>query len=441
MPPEEPVDKLDAVAKWLAGAFVLLSTVLTFIGIKEGQLDRVLRNEPRGALFVFVLVGLAVVGGVVAPAVGPEKRIRLGLVVLALGVPLVVAGPFLPDLGDGPGISGRWAAFAIVVGLLIVGGIAFFLGSLVTSLKAGTIAVALLLFAIGMYGAFKLSVTAKAAKDRPSITAAFVIKESKPMVTVGLKASGLRTDEHLSGFVRGYGARATNRDMEVDPCGNNCLLLYGFRAGADEAGAIETTFDVPLTPGDFVRVSIRAHVCQGRAASESPAPVPNRQAEPATGESPTSVPNRLEPAYTDTCQPTKDKSAYLDLRIPSAPDRPRLTMSVKPAANNGSQVDISPSMDGLGGDTIVAIRLFIDGGSGRYQQIAAFDIAPAASGEATPTTAPSVVVGAGTRRVCATGTIVRPGGPGSPSGCDSGPTTVVLQQDMPLTTTTVAMTG
>ena len=424
--PCDSADELDKVAKWLAGAFVLLSTVLTFIGIKEGQLDRILRNEPRAALFVFLLVGLAVIGGVVAPAVHPDKRIRLGLVVLALGVPVAVAGPFLPDIGEGPGISGIWAGVAIAGGLLLVGVIAFFLFNLVTSLKAGTIAVALLLFAIGMYGAFKLGVAGKAAKDRPGITAAFSTKDATPVVSVGLKASGLRTDEHLSGTVWGYGSRTTNRELDSFPCGENCLLLYAFRIGADDTGAVDTTFDVPLTPGDFARVSIRTLVCHGQALDRSATPGDRLRAEQED---------------LDRCAPTKEKTAYLDLRIPAIPDRPRLSMSVKPAADDGRQLDVSPAMDGLGGDAVVAVRVFADPGSGRYQQVAAFDIAPAASGAVAPATAPSVTVAAGTRRVCVTGTIVRSGRGGPPAGCDSGASTVVMQQDIPLVTTTVAVTG
>ena len=73
---ESKGDSLDQVAKWVAGGFVLASGLLAGLGIKDDRLTRILRNEPRGALFVFVMIGLGVVGGVVAPAISKTIRVR-----------------------------------------------------------------------------------------------------------------------------------------------------------------------------------------------------------------------------------------------------------------------------------------------------------------------------------------------------------------------------
>lgn len=424
-PPTDPVDKLDAIARWVAGAFVLFSSVLSFIGIRDGQLDRILRSEPRAALFVFALIGLAVIGGVVAPAVGPEKRIPLWVVVSALGLPMVLSAPFLPNLGGGPGIAAEAAAMVLVVGTLVVGCLAFLLSGRATSLKASTIALALLLFTIGMYGAVKLGVAGKSAKDRPGVTAEFAVRDTKPVVAVGVKASGLRTDEHLAGTVWGFGSRSTNRELDAFPCGDSCLLLYAFRIGADGDGAIDTSFDVPLTPGDFSRVSVIARVCEGEEADH-----PQGQADVL----------RAEREDLNKCRPTEGKSAYLDLRVPASPDRPRLIANVKPGPADRMQVDVTPTMDGVGGDGFVAVRIFTAGDLGEYQQMAAFDVAPAPSGEAS-TPATSVILPTDARRICVTATLVRPGQAVPPSGCEAGAFTAVSQQNVPTLTTTVAATG
>jgi hypothetical protein len=399
--------------------------VLGFIGIKEGQIDRMLRNNARPALLVFMLIGLAVIGGVVAPAVGREKPISLGLVVFIAGLPVVVLAPFLPHLGPERNLS-RWSTAAfIAVGLLAIGILGFLLYRQVTSLKVGTIAVALVLFALGMYGAFKLSAAAKSAKDRPTVSAAFSMRDNKPIVSVGLKASGLLIDEHVVGTVRGFGSRTSNHTLDAFPCGDNCLLVYAFEIGADEGGAIDTKFDVPLTSGDFERISVVAQVCGVPSKNSKNRSARAHQDAQTTQDSQT---NKAEP---DQCAPTVGKTAYLDFRVPTGPDRPRLNVSVKPGSEGQLQVDIAPTIEGIGGDATISVLLLADLGSGQYEKVATFDVAPTSAGDAA-LQATSIPVSSSASRICVTGTLVRPGRNPTPSpGCEPGPSTVVYEQHMP----------
>lgn len=104
----------------------------------------------------------------------------------------------------------------------------------------------------------------------------------------------------------------TKRDLIAFPCGDDCLLLHAFRVGADDAGVVEAAFDVALTPGDFARISIKTFVCSGPAVTQAAIE---------------------ETREIDQCQEAKGKTAYLDFRIPAEPDRPQMTMTVKPAAS------------------------------------------------------------------------------------------------------------
>src|SRR6266508_6087539 len=254
-PDSDVSTELDKIAKVLAGGFTLVSGLLAFIGIKEGELDRVLRNEPTGALIVFALLGLAVGTGVVAPSVTPKSRVRLGFVVLVIGLSVGIAAAALTRVGSGQGFSMRVVLLCSALSLIA----ALILWGRPVLLKASVLLMGLLLFSVGLYGAFELSVEEKAANDRPNLTATFGTKDGSPILTVGVKASGLRVDEDIWAVVWGRNVDKLYECPTADP--NGCPMLFGMRVGADETGRVDKTVEIPLGGGQFWSIRIRALLC------------------------------------------------------------------------------------------------------------------------------------------------------------------------------------
>src|SRR4051812_22383697 len=67
-PPDQIVDasKLADLTKWMATGFAALSAIATFFGIKDGNLDAVVRENPSETLYIACLVGAGVVGALVS---------------------------------------------------------------------------------------------------------------------------------------------------------------------------------------------------------------------------------------------------------------------------------------------------------------------------------------------------------------------------------------
>lgn len=357
---QERQKKLDAIAAWLAGAFGLASTVLVYIGIKDGELDRLLRNEAPDALLVFTLIGLAVAIGVVAPAIDPGAKLRLGLAVALVGTGLVAAAYVLPNLGETPG-----GDHVIYIG----GGIATALAAFLTwgrpvPLKATLLVVGVVLFSTGLYGAFKLAVSEKSIKDRPIITTKLnEAKEGNSTLTVTVKAARLRTEEHLLVAIRGVAGNGEYfpQDQRLG-CRPGCHLLFAFRIGGDETGAVDKTAELPLPNGIYQWVAVRADVCAGKAR-----PV---QANPAT----------LADLRDDQCTVLRKKTAYLDIRVPNRVLRPRLTLAWKSVDDFSAQLDATITHEALPRDHVVETSVYGLGGHSGYRLVGSAVSAPTGAG-------------------------------------------------------------
>ena len=92
--------ELEDIAKW-AGLRLhdAHRAVLTFLGSTGGYLQRILAEDPVGALWVFILVGIGVVASLFAMATKSEFHIYTGWVLVAVGSLGAISAGFFKDFG------------------------------------------------------------------------------------------------------------------------------------------------------------------------------------------------------------------------------------------------------------------------------------------------------------------------------------------------------
>ena len=168
--PAETEDPRNGIAKVLAGGFSVVVAGLGAIGVKDGSLDRILRNEPLPAIFVFAFIAAAVGCGVIAPALSRRAIVRGWTVPAALILSLAMLALVLPNFGAVP----RWTRLEAAAACVLVAALALILIAPTISQKSALIALGLGFFAIGLYGTFKLAVESKSAKDRVRVSASVV---------------------------------------------------------------------------------------------------------------------------------------------------------------------------------------------------------------------------------------------------------------------------
>lgn len=370
-PPNEPGDNLDKIALVLAGGFTVLTGVLTFVGVKDGVLARILRNSPRPALLVFTLVGLAVGCGVIAPAV--KGKVRIGLIVVLMVLTGIWLTVELPRF-DG-GVSGQLPGWLFVLLVLLLLVALLWTWSKETSQKAGLIALGLGFFAFGLFGAFKLAVIEKGDKDRPRLTAAFTTAESRTVLRVTVNAVGLRVNEHVAVTVDAFPEQPP--DCAYDK--TRCSLLYGSRTGADELGKVDTTIDVPVPVGTYRHFRVLAFICEA-ARTEGPV-IDAQKASP-----------------TDDCVPTAAKTAMSDVIAPLPPVRPTLAAVIKSTDAMGSVIDVTASLESFAAGRALNAWVVSTTDAGESRVVARGRIGPTAGGAASMTI--PVHVPANIRRIC-----------------------------------------
>lgn len=234
---------LPGLAKWMAGGFTFLSAILTFFGIKEGVLDRIVRTNARASLLVFCLIGLAVVAGAVAPVLARDWQIRAWVVVAAIAVLVLVVGVSLPDLDGTSGGSG-WTWAPPVVAVVVVAAVAR--SRLYMPLIAAALVVGIACLGLGLYGAAKLSVEAKMLNSRVEVRAV----EKKNALTISVRDDAMGGDGYL--LVR---ARAQTQRRGAG------ATILSTRLFPDAAGTVDRDLVLPLPDQRVAGVEITARDC------------------------------------------------------------------------------------------------------------------------------------------------------------------------------------
>lgn len=248
---DQPLDgamdatSLKAVAVWVARGFPLLTGLATAFGIQAGALDRILRTEPTAALWVFAMIGAAVLCAVVAPAAKEHYFVPVWPIAALVTGLCLVTWLLLPKLRDQrvnsiPDVI----AFLIFIALLLG---ALRLGAHRVSVMTALLVVAMTALSLGLYSAVKVTVLDKLGPETPRVTAEF---ENQPTGTViKLRAvAGARDTKPLLVAVRGT--------VTGGP-GQGAVETIGFaQLGGDSTGAVDATAAYPVSAARWRAFSV-----------------------------------------------------------------------------------------------------------------------------------------------------------------------------------------
>jgi hypothetical protein len=262
---------LNEVAKWSIATFSLVGGIATFFGIREGALDRLLRADPKAALWIFVLVGLGVICGLLAPAFAEGGRVFLSWVPLVIAALGFVSWLLFPDIDDGASgarpetrswLARRdvplWLVIALLLALIIS---AVLLHCVPVPTTAAVLLLAVASASMGLYGATKLSVTSKAFPVEPSIRASVEAGDGVHVVKIVVVAA--RRDGrplHLS-LVGVIHSSATAPDSVTE------VSLGEAEVPPDATGDINTSLSFPVNVTDWNIILVRS--CDGEAVCSS----------------------------------------------------------------------------------------------------------------------------------------------------------------------------
>ena len=193
--------KLADAAAWGAKGFTLLAAVLTFFGIKDGFLDRVLRADTTAAMWVFVMVGLGLLCALFAAAFTATYRLSGFWLLLAVGLLASLTLIVVPNVRktNVPGFTG---GLTLLVGcFLLAAAVAALVWKISVPLTAGVLVLGVAATAFGLYGATKIAVVSRTAPVSPQVTAALESDDAGTSVKVTVSA-GQREGSPLVVVVR-----------------------------------------------------------------------------------------------------------------------------------------------------------------------------------------------------------------------------------------------
>jgi hypothetical protein len=194
-------------------------------------MDRMLRNHPELVFVAFGLVIIAAVLGGIAltlEATAPKPAAPAGAAP-APGAPGAPAAAPPAPASAAPAPAGlRTSRRLLIVGLVC--------------------------FALAGIFAVWAAVRTPAEDEFPSIAAGFKSGE-RPALTVSIKGAGLTSTEDLDVHIEG----ASGRDPKVEPI---VQRLYTTRLGPSPSGHVDSSVEVPMTPGTYDRIIIKAWVNQ-----------------------------------------------------------------------------------------------------------------------------------------------------------------------------------
>lgn len=175
--------KIQDILKWAAGGFAALVALLTFFGVKDGVLARVVHQNPIAAIAVLVLVGFGTLLTLAAPIADPKAQL-LWAVALFVGMVILVTTELVTGNVSSPWadkLNGlRWAAIIITLALAL----ACLVLRTTLSLGLGLAALAVTSTSAGLYAAAKVAILDDLAGGAVSVVGTFAQSEGALKLTV-----------------------------------------------------------------------------------------------------------------------------------------------------------------------------------------------------------------------------------------------------------------
>lgn len=246
---------LPGVLKVAAAGFTGLTGLLTFFGIKDGALDRLVRASAAETMAVFVLVGLGVVLALVAPVVKATMKVPLHwILAMALAVVLFTGLVGGRDLMVGP--SGQWLTLGGVVAVVAVVLTLIHLAHRRHRVPwgVGLAILSLTLVSCGLYNAAKLTVLDKLDTVGASITANLTQADGQRSLTVNVSGKDVVTPVRVQ--VEGLGP-------DTHP------VLSGHTLTPDRTDSLAAEITVPVSGSTWTELRVVA--CQDEPTEGAPA--------------------------------------------------------------------------------------------------------------------------------------------------------------------------
>lgn len=164
------------LARILAGGSAIVTGVLTFLGIKDAALDRIVREEPKAVLLFGGMVAFGIVCGLIAQFARPPGSMRVFWIAPFIGLliglfPLVANHSRNVDVNDTGNLN--YILGGVAVATIIIW---FFLGPFRLAMTGCLLVLGAVLFALGTYGGIRLALDSKGTTASPEISGPSIVR-------------------------------------------------------------------------------------------------------------------------------------------------------------------------------------------------------------------------------------------------------------------------
>lgn len=251
--------ELPKVAKWATAGFGALTGLLTFFGIKNQMLSRVLNEDRTPALWVIVMIGAGVVISAIGLGLKGTVRAQAWMFVVAIIVVLGLTMQFLQNDWNDTAWTG-WAAWGVGIALVVLALFAFGRRWLMPA------AIALILLATactsaGLYTAAKLSITANGSAESLNVRAVLATGGDDPGLKITLKGAKQRDGQAVV-----YGYREPPKklpsliDREAIAKDSNAVRLWRTAFYASNSRTVNETYTLPILGRDWAVIQVSSCV-------------------------------------------------------------------------------------------------------------------------------------------------------------------------------------
>ena len=245
--------KLPELAKWATGGFGALAALLTFFGVKDGLLTRILNEDATASLWALLMLGAGLVLSAFGLAIKSTTYVKVYLIALFTLLFAGFTSVFLKDFGES-----NWAT--ILLGIVGIGLLLFvcvaFVAKWVVPATAGLIVIASACTAMGLYSAAKISVEARGAPETLRVRVKLAGEGRAKILQISLtgskQADGVVV---VTGSRRGLAATRGIASKQSELTSSDVQVWRSYFA-ADENRSVSESYEVPVQTSRWSRLTV-----------------------------------------------------------------------------------------------------------------------------------------------------------------------------------------
>lgn len=272
-------NKLPDLAKWSTGGFGALAALLTFFGVKDELLTRILSADPTAALWAMLLIGAGLVLSAFGLAVKGDAVVMVWVLAAAVTVAAGVSAVLLEDLGE-----------TRVTTILLIGSLIGLIGFIVLAeiqewmipVSAALVVLATACTALGLYSAAKISVTAKAAPEDMRVSAKFTGTQDPLNLEITLAGSKQEAGDVVVAATRTTPVPTAGSASAMQLGDPGAVVLWRSSFSADGNKAVAESYSVPVDSTQWAKVSVLECTGAGCVPSEKATFAGGRAVTPAS---------------------------------------------------------------------------------------------------------------------------------------------------------------